>query len=251
MLLSEPPETAYDIRFTCAGFPVRIHPFFWLVTILLANSADPTNVLIWIFVVFVSILIHELGHAFAMKYFGFSPRITLYGLGGLASYDQGFTPSYDSYSSAGNDTRSQVIISAAGPAAGFVFAGIVIALLYAFNLSSSFLGWPIGGSGQIASAYANEFVYQLLFVNIAWGIINLFPVYPLDGGKISRELFIAFNSAEGLRRSLVLSIVCAIALSAFAILQMRWMFGAILFGAFAYNSYQMLQQTGGFNKRPW
>ena len=32
-------------------------------------------------------------------------------------------------------------------------------------------------------------VWDLLFVNIFWGLVNLLPVFPLDGGQISRELF--------------------------------------------------------------
>ena len=35
MLLNEPPRTRGDIHFVLFGFPVRIHPLFWLVALLL------------------------------------------------------------------------------------------------------------------------------------------------------------------------------------------------------------------------
>ena len=78
MILAEPPRTNYDLHFQIAGFPVRIHPWFWFVGILLGISdydARPVEVLIWIMTMLVSILIHELGHAVAIRHFGWSPRI--------------------------------------------------------------------------------------------------------------------------------------------------------------------------------
>ena len=38
MFRVEPPETNYDLRFGVAGFPVRVHPFFWLAMIILGSS---------------------------------------------------------------------------------------------------------------------------------------------------------------------------------------------------------------------
>ena len=66
MLFAEPPPSQGDLRFRFFGFPARIHPFFWLVTVLLGARGDVSAVdlLVWVVVVFVSILVHELGHAY-------------------------------------------------------------------------------------------------------------------------------------------------------------------------------------------
>ena len=64
LLFQPPPPTRYDLRFSIVGIPVSVHPLFWLITLLLAASGDLLLIPIWIFVVFVSILVHELGHAF-------------------------------------------------------------------------------------------------------------------------------------------------------------------------------------------
>jgi Zn-dependent protease len=93
MLLDEPSETLGEARFRLFGFPVRVHPLFWLVMALfgigLIESRDGLGVLqemlLWTVAAFLSILLHELGHAFVMRRYGFESSITLYGFGGYAS----------------------------------------------------------------------------------------------------------------------------------------------------------------------
>ncbi len=86
MILAEPPPGQGDIHFRIFGIPVRVHPFFWLIAVLLVIRGDPkpAQVLIWVAAMFVSILIHELGHAWLQRRYGGRPRIVLYGMGGLA-----------------------------------------------------------------------------------------------------------------------------------------------------------------------
>src|SRR5204863_121738 len=124
MLLVEPPPSQGDLHFRVFGISVRVSPWFWIISLLWGVNAskdpkgnsDPLNTLIVVAVVFVSILVHELGHAFVQRRFGGRPRITLYALGGLASCDD-----------CDRSPRSQILISLAGPAAGFAFAAILLA----------------------------------------------------------------------------------------------------------------------------
>src|SRR5215510_6526401 len=124
MLIGEPPPTQADLHFRIFGFPVRVHPYFWVVSLIMgmgglgSGKADPKEVLIWVIVVFVSILVHELGHTFTQRHFGGHPWITLYGMGGLASCND-----------CDRSPRSQIIISLAGPIAGFLLATVVILML--------------------------------------------------------------------------------------------------------------------------
>ncbi len=87
--LLEPKRTNYDIHFRIGSIPVRIHPLFWVIPLLLGiqPNVKPLHSFIWLAAVTVSILIHELGHALAIRYYGYRPWITLYALGGLASYN--------------------------------------------------------------------------------------------------------------------------------------------------------------------
>ena len=77
------PTSRYDLRFSIAGIPVRVHPLFWLIALLLGSSGDLLQIVIWIFVVFVSIVVHELGHAFALRWYGLRSQILLHFSGGL------------------------------------------------------------------------------------------------------------------------------------------------------------------------
>ena len=67
MLLGEPNHTDFDIHFQCFGISVRIHPGFWAISALLSLPAgrEPMPVLGFALAIFLSILIHEMGHALA------------------------------------------------------------------------------------------------------------------------------------------------------------------------------------------
>jgi membrane-associated protease RseP (regulator of RpoE activity) len=239
------------LQFSLLGIPVRVHPFFWLMGVILGargleSSPQPMlELLMWLGVVFVSILVHEMGHAIAIRYFGWRPRITLYAFGGLASYERGYSSKY-SYSRKGETPTGQVIISFAGPLAGFVLAALVIAVLFAVGRKVWFpiVAWPVElGRGLYfdeSSYWSEQLVWQLLFVNIYWGLINLLPVYPLDGGQISREAFVSLSPRDGYQQSLLVSIFVGGALAAYGAYREQWWM-AILFGILAYQSYQLLQ----------
>src|SRR5438132_973156 len=129
MLLAEPPRTPFDLNFQVLGFPVRVHPLFWLVGLLLGLGGGGEDagirLVIWFAALFVSILIHELGHALMIRRFGRDAYIVLYAMGGLAieGRPRDFSPfgspwSIDSASSFQPRPRSsneQILISAAGP----------------------------------------------------------------------------------------------------------------------------------------
>src|SRR5690606_844441 len=79
------PPSPYDLRFQIAGIPIRVHPLFWLGALVLGMRLDSATLILWMIVVFCSVLIHELGHALMMRYFGQSPHVVLYLMGGYAS----------------------------------------------------------------------------------------------------------------------------------------------------------------------
>jgi len=250
MILAEPPRSQYDLNFRLFGIPIRIHPYFWLVTVLLASGGGrggmrPAELLAWVLIVVVSILVHELGHAFMQRHFGGRPWITLYGMGGLASCDD-----------CDRRPSSQILISLAGPAAGFLLA---LAVAAALRLSGHVVGMNFGNgeltlSGVISISLplttvywsplegrdANYIVAQLFWINILWGLVNLLPIYPLDGGRVARELLSLHNTRRGIVVSLQLSIGAAAIMALYGALGMQSLFTALFFGYLAYSSYAML-----------
>lgn len=238
MLLGEPPRTQADLNFSLLGIPVRVHPFFWVITLLLGyrGLTDAASVLSWVIAVFIGVLFHEMGHAMTMRAFGYYPWITLYGLGGLASYDQ--------RSGSHSGTRQQVLISLAGPAAGFLLAGLIL-----LGVVLSGHGDAIGFAGpgnifpkvSLPNEKLDTLADDFLWVCFAWGFLNLLPIYPLDGGQIAREILVHVNPREGIRFSLQLSIVFAVGMALYGFVQLHSLFIALMFGYLAYSSYMTLK----------
>lgn len=256
MFSVEPPRTKYDVHFAIAGIPVRVHPLFWLVSLVLgagsfANPNPPKEVLMWVCVVFVSIVIHELGHAFAFRHFRQPSRIVLYSFGGLAIPDD--RNAYGGYESSyyreDRGPGAKMLIALAGPLAGFAFAALILLAIrlsgraVSIRFDRSFL-FPFRFEG-FDSRNLNLLIIDLLFVNVFWGLINLLPVFPLDGGQVARELLMKFNPHEGLRQSVLLSIFAAGGVALWALLRVDDKILAFFFGYLAYVSYQMLQQLSG------
>jgi stage IV sporulation protein FB len=253
VLLGEPPRTQFDLNFSLSGIPVRVHPFFWLAGLLLGpRQGGPPVILAWIVAFFAGILCHEVGHALVLRRLGDFPWITLYGLGGMASSNRtrGF--------SRGNaEAWQQILISAAGPLAGFLLALIVIAVVWTVGYQvACFVGAPFGFmvyavdvSDLSRHPQLLGFVNNLLFVTVVYGILNLLPIYPLDGGQISREILIMVLGREGVRQSLILSMFVATVLAVAAALLWNEFLFALFFGYFAYSSYATLQTYSG--RSPW
>jgi hypothetical protein len=79
-----PPPTRFDLRFSIAGIPVRVHPLFWVIALLFASGSNNLlNIATWIIGIFISILVHELGHALAFRRYGQDSYIVLHFAGGL------------------------------------------------------------------------------------------------------------------------------------------------------------------------
>ncbi len=252
MFLVEPPPSQGDLHFRVLGIPIRIHPYFWLVTLVLGlqgRSTPPGEIFMWIIAVVVSIVLHELGHAFTQRHFGGRPRVVLYGMGGLAICED-----------CDRSTRSQILISLAGPGAGFAFALLLIVLLRVMGdgvglilgdvrIASGQIVEPSGISllgtilfwEQLVNPFADQMLRNLLWINILWGLVNLLPIYPLDGGRISREVCQIGNPRGGVILSLQISMAAAIGMAIVGLVAWQSIFTTLMFGYLAYSSYQTLK----------
>ena len=239
MLLEEPPRTQGDVTFSLAGIPVRVHPLFWLVAVVLGLSAtrgEPFAVLVWVVAVFVSIVVHELGHAVVARSYGFAPRITLYAMGGLASYQ-----------SNRRDAKTQIAISLAGPVAGFLLAVLVAVAVKATDRDVMFV-WGLDpivrfGFDPFEHWALTDFVHYMLYINIYWGLLNLLPIYPLDGGQVARAALTAADPQGGLWRSLWLSIFVAGGFAVYSLMHGDT-YLTLLFAYMGYMSFAQLQAYG-------
>ncbi|MCL2348200.1 MAG: site-2 protease family protein [Planctomycetaceae bacterium] len=218
-----PQQTPFDIRFTLFRIPISVGPFFWLVALIFCSDfRDGKLIAIGVFAFFLAILVHELGHALVIRYiFGASPWVVLHGFGGLTFHQPPYyyrTPRY----------AGRILISFAGPMAGFLL---------------SFLCYFL--AGHFGEETLGKYLYFLLgflyIIGIFWGVINLLPVYPLDGGQICREICQWIGPRRGVRVSLYISAVTGIIAAMLGFLLFRSFFLPLLFGLLAYQSIQMLQ----------
>jgi stage IV sporulation protein FB len=159
------------LRFPLFGIPVGVHATFLFVALLGATAYRGWDIAWWTIAAFVSILLHELGHALSARAFGATGiSITLYGLGGLTSYSHGREMSHG---------RS-FVVSAAGSFTGIVSGGAV------WYLAST--GTFDGASGPVV-VLVNSFVFTAL----VWGVLNWIPIVPLDGGHMVVHLVSMVN----------------------------------------------------------
>jgi Zn-dependent protease len=184
------------LRFSLFGFPVRIHLWFLVVAGFIGLSGpdpDIARAAVWIAVVLVSVLVHELGHAFAARSIGAEPTIDLYALGGLTA----FAPPRPL------GRWQSVGISLAGPFAGFLLGLLVLS-------GAAALGADRPSPFVDANApLVDVVVGASIWVNLYWGAVNLLPILPLDGGNVVRSLL----PGDGARRdriATVVSLACAV-----------------------------------------
>ncbi len=219
-MLGIPSETPYDLRFRLLGIPVRVHPLFWVIMLILGwNGGDATAAVVFVCCAFVSILIHEYGHGLMARLFGCRPYIILYGMGGLcASEGERQTPWQ----------RLAVLLS--GPGAGLFLAGLVFL---------SVLGMQYGHYRP--SPIGAEVVNSLLFINVVWSILNLFPIWPLDGGQIAGVVLSMINRRDGMRWAHVVSLLTSGVMALVSYQFFGSLFMAIFFAFFAMRNFQILQ----------
>jgi membrane-associated protease RseP (regulator of RpoE activity) len=163
-------------------------------------------------------------------------------MGGLASY----APS--SYSSRGRSPSAQILISAAGPGAGFLLAALILlgVRVAGYRVAVGLVhGLPAAGFDPIQPAALDRFLNDLLDVSIYWGMLNLLPILPLDGGHIAQQVLCAVNPRDGQRQVLILSIVVGVLLVAMSMLRWNDTFLAVLFGYMTYANYMALQAYSG------
>lgn len=187
------------------GAPVRLHGSFLVVATMLvgwellsAGMGAAAVMLALGTAIFGSVLLHELGHAEAARRFGIRTRsVTLYPFGGIAALE-----------SEPMQPRVELAVALAGPAVNAVLA---IVAFGALSLGVPGAGWVLG-------------------VNVAMGLFNLVPAFPMDGGRVLRAFWASSHGlVDATLRALRVSRVLA---WAFVALGIFWSPSLALVGGF-------------------
>ncbi len=218
-------------QFRLFGTDVRVQIWFWVSIVMMAGRDDARAAVIWIVVCFVSVMLHEFGHVAAMRLVGERPEVVLSAWGGMTTSNR----------LSSRNVVTQVVVSMAGPVAGFCLAGIVLAIAHAagaqtglrFHLYVIPSLWSVFSSG----IYLNVFVNDLLFVNFYLGLMNLLPIYPLDGGQTARALLEQYMVEGGRRRAFLVSAITAAIVAVLGVFASS-IFMVVLFGVLGAASAQ-------------
>ena len=195
------------LRFHLFGMPVTVRTSFLIIAALVgfAGIGSPQETVAWIVIVFVSILIHELGHAVTARSFGSDVAIELNGLGGLTRWNVPhgeITPG------------RRALIAAAGSATGLAFGGLVWVVARQFGPYEPLTGFILNST---------------IYVNVFWGLLNWLPIRPLDGGHLLESFL---EKVAPVRREAIAKVVFVItAAGALALaISQRLIFIAVLAG---------------------
>lgn len=164
-------------QFRFLNVPVSAHWTHLVLLVVFSGLLQATNPLqtqaaLGVMVIIsISILLHEYGHASAFRKFGGRPRIFLHGFGGLATAEGRFS------------RKDHLFIIAAGPGIQLVIAAIA---------------WPIFVFFPPTQPLLNHWLAAVIWVNFFWAILNMLPIYPLDGGQFAETWFQgAFRKERG------------------------------------------------------
>jgi Zn-dependent protease len=173
----------------------------------------------------LSILLHELGHAWAGRLFGIDTRaIELNGLGGLCHFVRSLPAS----------VMARTVVGLAGP-----FANLLLWIVF---------GWLAGMSSASGALLPAEILATLAWANKLLLIFNLLPAFPLDGGRVL-EAWLApvLGPAWSVRVVAVLGLVISIWIVTWAF--PSGIFLILLALLLAMTNWQMLQSVGGFDRK--
>lgn len=193
-------------RFRIGPWPVAVHWFFWLTMFLISLSYRELWVMLtFVALAFVAVLTHEIGHQLMFRRFDADGHILLYGFGGLAF---------------GREVpfKKQWLVSLGGPGMNLL-TGLPV-------------WWYLNRMGGYASlgAYGGTIAGIWVFVTIWWGIFNLLPILPLDGGNIVHNLSSQWKGRDTLRGTRICSVVTAVAFGCYVLWLDNAMFRAGLGG---------------------
>jgi Zn-dependent protease len=204
--------------FRVAGIQVYLH-FSWLLVAWFEigwaarRYQSPAYGVFEYLALFLMVLLHEFGHAFACRSTGGkAERIVLWPLGGLALTDPPPRPA------------AVLWTIAAGPLVNVALVPVLM-----------FFAYATGSDGWInADRDLRVFAWVLNAINLSLLIFNVLPFYPLDGGQIVRALlWFKIGPIRSLRVAAIMGMVGAVLVGLLALSRQSIWLGVIAFFLFS------------------
>lgn len=198
------------------GVPVRFHFTFVLLVVFLTvmglgGKQSAAMSVLYIFGLFASVLLHELGHAIAGRIYGVRTiEVVMFPIGGVARLEKNPEP------------KRELWMALAGPLVNILIAAVLFAYLYYTNqiLSLEALVEPSDGN----------LVERIALGNLLLAAFNLLPAFPMDGGRVLRSILARFKPEdEATRMAAWAGRMLAIAMGLYGLLSMQFMLVFIAF----------------------
>jgi stage IV sporulation protein FB len=168
------------------GVHVRVHAFFFALAVLalyfgtrhVSHALLPYGVLL-VGILFVSALLHELGHTLAaFRVGGHVDQIVLWPLGGLAS------PQVP------REIQPELVTALAGPMVNLLICSLTASLILGLDHDQELLGLlhPLSPHGMLGGRFWFVGLKLTFWVNWVLVLVNVIPAFPLDGGRVLRAL---------------------------------------------------------------
>jgi len=176
------------------GIPVNVHWSFIFLPLVttywaITKGADTKTILILlglVFLIFICVVLHEFGHALMAKRYGVKTKdIILLPICGMARLER--LPERPLH---------ELLVAVAGPLVNLVIALIVaVSLFFLPKVSSTVIE-------ELSNARVSIMSIPFIIVafNLAMVVFNLFPIFPMDGGRILRSLLaMKFKQSQATR----------------------------------------------------
>jgi len=165
---------------------------------------------------FIAVLVHELAHTFVARKFNLPvSSVVLDFLFGSAGIDTTYTP-----------YGQTILIAVAGPVSNLLLSG---------------LGWLVLQSGG-SDTFLTDFLTTFTYYNFLLFLFNMLPIYPMDGGRISKAICQWFTKPSiGRRINGYISVISSIFLLIFSIYSEMYIMAIFCF-LFIYMGYTEIKQ---------
>jgi len=222
--------------FTLGTIPVYANIWFALILGFLAmNQPGPGYSLAVVAAWSVSLLVHEFGHALVARRYGLQPQILLHGIGGLCFHEPI------------SSDRKNAFIIAAGPGLEIAFGLLILALQKVVESAAPEMIYQAVDANRVMITPFGYLLEMTVYLSIIWGLINLIPLHPLDGGQLFR-LFMRRKQrpAQAERTTHIVSIAFAVGGAAWGLSVNAW-FVVIMALFLAYTNFEALNALGMAN----